>query len=174
MAKLVILFLFLLTGCGRVINVKDCGPNVYAKLPTPHALFRIGPGFLAREQMDITVAADIVNKTLNAGVINFSPNSPYVIKISEPGELDDSTHAITSSRHITSVIIDYSIKYNPTFLNDVYDMQSVMIHEYGHVLGLDHVPDDPTSTMYPYLNPGQVRRYLDARTIDTLKCMYNL
>ncbi len=51
------------------------------------------------------------------------------------------------------------------------DLTSVLIHELGHVLGLDHI-DTETSIMQTVLSEGEVRHNLSAQDIENIRCMY--
>ncbi|NOZ86804.1 MAG: matrixin family metalloprotease [Deltaproteobacteria bacterium] len=56
--------------------------------------------------------------------------------------------------------------------SNVYDLQSVLTHELGHVFGLDHTPD-PTATMYAIVAPGETKkRTLAQDDMDGLKHLY--
>lgn len=41
------------------------------------------------------------------------------------------------------------------------DMKTLMIHEFGHVLGLDHDENNPKAVMYPYLSHGEKRHKIE-------------
>lgn len=51
------------------------------------------------------------------------------------------------------------------------DLESVLIHEIGHVIGLDHQKIE-ASVMYPYLSYGEVRRSLAGVDIQNILCEY--
>jgi hypothetical protein len=52
-----------------------------------------------------------------------------------------------------------------------YDLHSVILHEAGHTLSLDHV-DDPSQVMYPYISAGEMRRELGQGDIDGVTFIY--
>jgi hypothetical protein len=52
------------------------------------------------------------------------------------------------------------------------DFPSLSNHENGHCLGLDHDPNDFQSVMYPSVNPGDLRRALDAHDRDNVCQLY--
>ena len=51
------------------------------------------------------------------------------------------------------------------------DLQSALVHEFGHWLILDHT-DDSTSVMYPTLAPGATRRQLAPRDAEGIAAIY--
>lgn len=53
----------------------------------------------------------------------------------------------------------------------LFDVESVMVHENGHVLGLDHTAD-PASVMYPFLAPGEIRRTLSRLDSGAVSFLY--
>jgi hypothetical protein len=58
----------------------------------------------------------------------------------------------------------------PTPFN-AYDLQSVVLHEAGHTLSLDHV-NDPTQVMYYSISNGQMRRQLGQGDIAGITFIY--
>ncbi|TQD93655.1 hypothetical protein C1H46_020758 [Malus baccata] len=54
------------------------------------------------------------------------------------------------------------------------DLESVSVHEIGHLLGLNHNPDLPDAIMYPYFEYGMVKRDLNRDDIDGIRALYGL
>jgi len=53
-------------------------------------------------------------------------------------------------------------------------LQSVLIHELGHMLGLAHCPYIRNSVMYPYFPDGEMRTELTPTDIRNLRSVYQL
>ncbi|GAB2280392.1 hypothetical protein Dimus_015026 [Dionaea muscipula] len=51
------------------------------------------------------------------------------------------------------------------------DLQAVMTHELGHILGLDHSAD-VAAVMYPMYDPNHIKRRLAQDDIDGIKALY--
>lgn len=60
---------------------------------------------------------------------------------------------------------------NPTGAHGAVDLQSLMIHELGHVLGLKH-KDGSGSVMDTYLQSNTPRNEVSTEDADNLKCEY--
>jgi len=65
-------------------------------------------------------------------------------------------------------LYQFSTNYSPTAV----DLQSVILHELGHVLGLDHETNDLQSVMNPNMNPGEYKRDISFSDISRVKDQY--
>ncbi|CAK7325338.1 unnamed protein product [Dovyalis caffra] len=54
------------------------------------------------------------------------------------------------------------------------DLESVAVHEIGHLLGLGHSEDHPESIMYPYFDYGKKKRNLQEDDIEGIQDLYGL
>lgn len=54
------------------------------------------------------------------------------------------------------------------------DLESVAVHEIGHLLGLDHEPGKPEAIMYPTFRYGRIKRDLNADDIQGIQVLYGL
>ncbi|MBA0831549.1 hypothetical protein Goarm_016011 [Gossypium armourianum] len=52
------------------------------------------------------------------------------------------------------------------------DLESVAIHEIGHILGLGH-SQDPNAIMYAYYGPGTIKRNLGRDDINGIRALYS-
>ncbi len=57
-----------------------------------------------------------------------------------------------------------------------FDLESVLIHEVGHFLGLAHtkIEDDSTSVMNPSIGPGTIKRTPSALDVVTIRNLYKI
>ena len=64
---------------------------------------------------------------------------------------------------------------SPNAINNI-DFESVLTHELGHFLGLNHVgiSEDASSVMLPKLSRGVAKRVLSNGDVDRVKVLYNL
>lgn len=53
-----------------------------------------------------------------------------------------------------------------------YDLESVLTHEAGHFLGLDHTPAVFEAVMYPLVQPGVIKRNLAAADLNDVCTVY--
>ena len=75
------------------------------------------------------------------------------------------------------IIVNYSGEFNFSTNGDAvgtYDLQSVILHELGHFIGLGHTNYDETSIMVPYLDPGVEKRGLYPYDNTTVNNLYDL
>ncbi len=99
----------------------------------------------------------------NANIIYFEDNKWNYT--SEDNTLAKTTVTFDDT---TGEILDADIAVNHAY-NDItisddvvkYDLESILTHEVGHFIGLDH-SDDPTATMFAAYDPGTI----DLRTLE--------
>ena len=118
--------------------------------------------------------AGLIGGSPTTALINGNDNNNYVVWLG-PGQwrYGTATLGLTTTTYLTSnrQIVDADLEMNDTPLGSGprwsasgdptrYDYPSVVLHEAGHFLGLDHTDNDPTAVMYPTISPGEVKRTL--------------
>jgi hypothetical protein len=71
----------------------------------------------------------------------------------------------------TDVLFNYDLIWSTTGHPSYPDMETVAVHEFGHVVGLDHVMD-PSTVMYPYGASGLIKRDLAPDDEEGIRFLY--
>jgi Matrixin len=71
---------------------------------------------------------------------------------------------IGSNRHIVDSF--------PSRCSGVYDLQSIMTHEWGHAFDLAHETSGPDEVMYPVESPCHLRRHLGGGDWSGMDSLY--
>ena len=56
--------------------------------------------------------------------------------------------------------LNNNLQWSDTGAADTYDYESMVLHEAGHFLGLDHTPNNALSVMFPTVQTGSTKRLL--------------
>lgn len=95
-----------------------------------------------------------------------SPADVEVVELSEwtsPANQQANTDIRWIGHLIASVTIKINLNHNP-------DLESLILHELGHSLGIAH--SDHTAVMRPTLGDTEIRRKLGMYELNALKCGY--
>ncbi|MCH8905967.1 MAG: matrixin family metalloprotease, partial [Candidatus Heimdallarchaeota archaeon] len=83
-----------------------------------------------------------------------------------------TTAEVTLNSHLSFENIEFSCEIVSIDYRGPFDLQAVIVHELGHVLGLDHTVDD-FATMFRFYN-GSFQKTLSQGEIDGFYDLYNL
>lgn len=162
-------------GCMNRVDVKQC-PNTNRPRQHLPVSFYVDQNSISNEiYEEIELAAEDWNKASNQTliVINgftdkapIAPDGRNVIVISA---LEYRVNGTTRNYYVNDKIVDSDIilsSFNRT------DRESVLVHEMGHSLGLEH-NESTDSVMQPSMSSQQIRRTPSEEDISAINCLYN-
>lgn len=123
-------------------------------------------------------------EVISTAAIPTEPDGKYVIYwqkewSTNPSEIEQGRTYIYENNEViveADILINASMKDFSFFLdtpnnaNEVH-LESVFIHELGHVLGLEHTLSQ-TSVMYTHLKANDVRNQIPDEDLNKLKCFF--
>ena len=127
---------------------------------------------------DLQNAADVWNRIVNSDWdLTGSIGGTIAIGSAnlDTGTLATTTNTVTNRDVITDSLLNFNTDYTWTDSNIAtsrYDYESVAIHEFGHMLQLQHEPFNTNSPMYGSLTEDTVKRTLVQHDIDVIRDMY--
>lgn len=161
---LLVLTYTLICGCGPAIEINCPGTLNVKNMRTP-IVFEISSSFSPSEQEGIVNAANNWNRTMDQKLITFESGGYPIIKVSA---LNGNEQAKASLSWMSGYIRSIEIRVSEAQLAAV-DMESLMVHELGHALGLAHAEG---GVMDPYLSQYEIRRSIDQASINSVSCLY--
>ncbi len=140
---------------------------------------------------DIIAAANLWNTAKGKTLINVTRDDSFANGVSNDGHniifwstdwdsANAKEQALTSTNTDLSRITDSDIRINAKNFNyeltsqsagsSAVNLESLVLHEMGHLLGLQHFEGD--GVMSPYLPSGKVRLNLSTEELSELSCEY--
>jgi len=187
-----LLLSFFLVSCGGTYHHITLPPQggVWESYPIT---ISIDQQYTETEQAQITSAINTWNSAIGITLLAvIEPQSPRPITDTMFSTLGDNQNHLykgitmpTSKASVLGVAMWSSTPDNKFIESDIiinfqahsmgnvftgasFDLESVMLHELGHLLGLGHL-DDSSTVMYAYMSQGQTKRTLTNEDINYLK-----
>jgi predicted Zn-dependent protease len=118
------------------------------------------------------------NKAMNYEMFQLTEEQPYstgygqgmVIVTQNARGVASNSQGDTEEYYVGHVAYQVNVVLHMDVLGD---KESILIHELGHVLGLQHTEiNDKVYTMNKYLPIRFIRRYVDQDSINKVRCLY--
>lgn len=175
MKKLIIIvlllsILFLVACAAAPFEKAKCLHTVGAAWSYIPVAVSIDKKFSAQEQLELAEAANAWNQAYGMDLIVIRNDSSNYIQLGNHVFDLDKTLAETYFRYVGHEMYHVDIFYNDKWRYSGYDFESIMIHEFGHLLGLDHIESSPI--MGPSIGQGEIERTIDKESLDAIECLY--
>jgi hypothetical protein len=143
----------------------DCAGTFNIRHGRPPVSFVISDQFSDSEKAAIRAAAKTWNATTREGNLIVLSNSGFLIR---KDTWESNQQGITNISYQNGYVTRTEIVVNTAYIAYV-DLESLMLHEFGHALGLGHVSG---GTMDPTLKPNEIRRSIDESSLRSIQCLY--
>ena len=127
----------------------------------------------------VTVWRDETENFFRFEYVENEKDANIVYKILDKSSPDDTlafTEAVIWGKRLDKQIINVYKKDNFNKYFDPRTITNVMIHEFGHALGIEGHSKDPTSIMYEFYSSknSKTTPYLNGEDINTIKLLYRI
>lgn len=132
---------------------------------------------LSAEELDIVTSAMMEWEIASGGAVHFTLTDQVgdgVLHIMFT-ELDDNVGGAASVgfRPGKPAYLFLNAKYF-TLYSEIFDVNVITTHEFGHVIGLDDDPNDLMSIMFPVLFENSTGKQISPSDAESVRTMYEL
>lgn len=160
------LLLLLLVGCTQPLTL-NCPGSLNVKHFTLPATFLISGKFTENEKRSIYSAANRWNLVLGKQIITFGDSRMFIDKQPTSSFPNPRFQGLTNLQWMGPVITEVIITINQDKIG--IDLESVMVHEFGHAIGLQHLD---AGVMYYQSLLGEEKRDIDTQAAEVARCLY--
>lgn len=156
------------TECNDSIN------NKYGQLrhPSIPVYVKLLDNMTTSQKRDILENITYINTELNKVVLAVSDKATNTIGYAPYNYFINSELAITQFSTIGNYYTQSDIYINGSVYNLSYDFKSLLLHELGHLLGLNHI-NERNHVMFPYQDRGVKIHSFQPRELNSLHCIYS-